>query len=251
MQTIPLTRITSQEVKRRFETLNNYQNNEKMFFEHSTAFLRFIQDKSLLLKILREILAEEDYLKEVALNSYRHVNHFSKIVLINDLNQEHCRLTLHIWKPPFTDDEINQELIHDHRFSFSSCVLCGEQIHEIFKESPKNSITKVRFQKYKYLPSETSNIHKCFFEKYVALDQVSEKVVNHGGIYTMQNESIHRILFPTGDEPIISFMVRGPRKRNFTHTYNTFYPCDDTVSNVPMYSKSELKELLIYTLHKI
>lgn len=240
-----------QEVKRRFITLNNFQNDEDSFFKESSSFLEFIRDEKLLPSIIREVLEDREYLAEVSSNSYKHVNHFSKIVLINDENQDHCRLTLHIWKPPFTESEISQELIHDHRFSFSSYVLCGEQIHEIFNESKEKSITKVRFQKYKYLPSATGNIHDCFFEEDVYLDQVAEKTVSRGQVYTMHNESIHRIVFPEGDEPIISFLVRGPRKRNYTHTYNTFYPREGTVSNVPMYTPDELRELLIYTLEKI
>ncbi|WP_455916996.1 hypothetical protein [Pantoea agglomerans] len=240
-----------QEVKRRFITLNNYQLDEKKFFDESSRFLEFIRDEKLLPAIILEVLNDTESLKEVSSNSYKHVNHFSKIVLINDENQDNCRLTLHIWKPPFTENEISQELIHDHRFSFSSYVLCGEQVHEIFQESEAKSITKVRFQKYKYLPSATGNIHDCFFEEDVYLDEVAEKKVSRGQVYTMHNEAIHRIVFPGGDQPIISFLVRGPRKRNYTHTYNTFYPREGTVSNVPMYTPDELRELLTYTLEKI
>ncbi|CCG86211.1 hypothetical protein [Erwinia piriflorinigrans] len=241
----------TQEVKKRFVTLNNYLNDEKNFFDESSRFLEFIRDEKLLPAIIFEVLNDNEYLNEVSSNSYKHVNHFSKIVLINDENQDNCRLTLHIWKPPFTESEISQELIHDHRFSFSSYVLCGEQVHEIVQESKDKSITKVRFQKYKYLPSNTGNIHDCFFEEDVYLDEIAEKKVSRGQVYTMHNEEIHRIVFPEGDEPIISFLVRGPRKRNYTHTYNTFYPREGMVSNVPMYTPNELRELLVYTLDKI
>lgn len=240
-----------QEVKRRFTPLNGYKNDEDNFFYESSKFLKFVRDEKLLPAIIQEILSDPDYLSEIASNSYKHVNHFSKIVLINDENQDNCRLTLHVWKPPFTETEISQELIHDHRFSFSSYVLCGEQIHEVFRESYDKSITKVRFQKYKYLPSKTGNIHDCFFEEDVYLDQVEGKSISQGSVYSMHNETIHRIVFPNGDEPIISFLVRGPRKRNYTHTYNTFYPREGTVSNVPMYTPDELHDLLSYTLEKI
>ncbi|PJZ05827.1 hypothetical protein PRCB_09160 [Pantoea rodasii] len=251
MQVAAASRPAMQEVRKRFIRLNNYQNDEDLFFKESSEFLKFVRDEKLLPLLIQEILEDPDYLSEIASNSYKHVNHFSKVVLINDANQDNCRLTLHIWKPPFTEAEISQELIHDHRFSFSSYVLCGEQVHEIFSESSQKSITKVRFQKYKYLPSDTGNIHDCFFEEDVYLDQIAEKKVSPGNVYTMHNEAIHRIVFPEGDEPIISFLVRGPRKRNYTHTYNTFYPREGTVSNVPMYTPHELHELLSYTLNKI
>ncbi|AKC32633.1 hypothetical protein BMSBPS_p0030 (plasmid) [Candidatus Pantoea carbekii] len=251
MKNIITNRINSHKIKMHFEKLNNCQKDEDKFFKLSITFLQLIWNERLLPKIIKEILIDENYLKEISSNSYRHVNHFSKISLINDFHQDHCRLTLHIWKPPFTENEVSQELIHDHRFSFSSHVLCGKQIHEIFTESSKKSITKIKLQKYKYLPSKTSNIHNCFFEKYVYLDKIDEKIVNCGHIYNMKNELIHRIVFPNNNEPIISFMVRGPRKRNFSHTYNTFYPRSNTISNVPMYSSAELKKLLTYTLDKM
>ncbi|RZK07225.1 MAG: hypothetical protein EOO84_11090 [Pantoea sp.] len=251
MQATKLSLPATQEIKSRFSPLNNYRQDEESFFQYSSEFLKFIKDEELLPALIKEIISDPDYLAEVASNSYKHVNHFSKVVLINDANQDNCRLTLHIWKPPFTETEISQELIHDHRFSFSSYVLCGKQTHEIFRENPVKSVTKVRFQKYKYLPSATGNIHDCFFEEDVYLDQIQEKVVTRGNIYTMKNESIHRIVFPEGDEPIISFLVRGPRKRNYTHTYNTFYPREGTESSVPMYTPDELHTLLSYTLDKI
>lgn len=251
MQASDLCRPVMQDVKKRFNVLNSYQNDEDRFFKESSEFLKFIRDEKLLPALIQEIITNPEHLHEVASNSYKHVNHFSKVVLINDSNQDNCRLTLHIWKPPFSEAEISQELIHDHRFSFSSFVLCGEQIHEIFRESPQKSITKVRFQKYKYLPSATGNIHDCFFEEDVYLDQIAEKTVSRGNVYTMHNEAIHRIVFPDGEDPIISFLVRGPRKRNYTHTYNTFYPREGTVSSVPMYTPDELHELLSYTLKKI
>ncbi|WP_133624307.1 hypothetical protein [Erwinia sp. LJJL01] len=240
-----------QEVKKRFVLLNNYREDEKKFFDESSRLLEFIRDEKLLPAIILEVLNDSEYLSKISSNSYKHVNHFSKIVLINDENQDNCRLTLHIWKPPFTEIEISQELIHDHRFSFSSYVLCGEQVHEIFQESKDKSITKVRFQKYKYLPSAMGNIHDCFFEEDVYLDEIAEKKVSRGQVYTMSNEVIHRIVFPEGDEPIISFLVRGPRKRKYTHTYNTFYPRKGTASRVPMYTKNQLRELLKYTLDRI
>ncbi|WP_434462172.1 hypothetical protein ACMV5L_01710 [Serratia plymuthica] len=212
MQETVMPHPATQEIIRRFIPLNNYQNDEETFFHESSEFLKFVRDEGLLPAIIQEILSDPDYLSEIASNSYKHVNHFSKVVLINDDDQSHCRLTLHIWKPPFTETEVSQELIHDHRFSFSSYVLCGQQVHEIFRESRDKSIAKVRFQKYKYLPSKTGNVHDCFFEDDVYLDQVEGKTVSQGSVYSMHNESIHRIVFPDGDEPIISFLVRGPRK---------------------------------------
>ncbi|PQQ29131.1 hypothetical protein [Photorhabdus hindustanensis] len=251
MNNLTSTRIVRDDIRKRFNVINNHVNSETQFFHMASEFLKYVKDNELLSRLLQEIISDKCYLSEIAAQSYRHVNHFSKIVLINEADPTRCRLTLHIWKPPFSDKEKAQELIHDHRFSFASYIVCGKQEHQIFSEVEKESITKKIFQKYKYYPSKTGNIHDCYFDKDVQLNEKNNMIVNKGDIYTMENVTIHRIMFPIEEKPIISFLVRGPRKRIFTHTYNTFYPREGTSSNVPMYTTDELDELLKYTLNQI
>src|SRR5262245_42710304 len=66
--------------------------------------------------LLREIVSDARLLAEIASRSYRHVNYFDKIVLVDSANPGGYRLTLHLWVPPFTDRELKKESLHDHRF---------------------------------------------------------------------------------------------------------------------------------------
>jgi len=47
---------------------------------------------------------------------------------------------------------------------------------------------------------------------------------------------------------ICTFVLRGPRERDYTNTYNTFYPDRDTDSSVPMMEPDQLKEKLLTIL---
>src|SRR5215469_15426772 len=84
------------------------------------------------ISILEQILNEKDLRTDIAHRSYRHVNHFDKIVLIDSENEQGYRLTLHLWTPPYTEKELSDELIHDHRFSFWSTILTGDLLSENF-----------------------------------------------------------------------------------------------------------------------
>src|SRR5688572_28976068 len=78
-----------------------------------------------IIRLIDELLDSESLLGEVAARSYRHVNLFDKIVLVGNSDPSAYRLTFHLWLPPYTDPELRQELIHEHRFDFWSTILTG------------------------------------------------------------------------------------------------------------------------------
>ena len=228
-----------------FLQINNHLEKEHEFFDAANKFLAEVKDKRLIPSLLEDIIINQDLLCDIAGRSYKHVNHFSKVLLIDDPDPRKCRLTLHIWRPPFSDGEMSQELIHNHRFSFCSLVLAGVQVHRVFSESSDISDTKTTFQKYKYLPSQTGNIHDCFLVGDVQLDEGEIFSVYRDQHYAMKYLDIHKVELPDGETPIVSLVVRGPRERDFTNTYNTFYPRNGISSHVPMYTKDQLKGLII------
>ena len=108
-------------------------------------------------------------LERVAGRSYRHVNHFDKIVLIDDGDASHFRLTMHFWRPPYLNGELDDELIHDHRFTFWSKVLCGTLQSQNFKRSTSGS----EFRAFSYCPEnenkDAKNIYR--YEGPVSLER--------------------------------------------------------------------------------
>lgn len=197
--------------------------------------------------LIKEILQNESLLKTIAERSYEHVNHFDKIVLINNPDPQGFRLTLHLWNYNYDKKILDEELIHNHRFSFWSHIYRGTLLSENFEETPYFSIEKKNFKKFIYTPSKTGNIHTCSFEKNVQLTKIGDTRVECGETYYLDFKTIHRVILPR-DKNLCTFVLRGPRERDHTNTYNTFYPDRGIESSVPMMKSSQLKQKLLTIL---
>lgn len=81
-------------------------------------------------RIIREILDSSQGLEDIARRSYTHSNGFDKITLISNGKPE-FKLRLHIWWPRGRSEQ-NTELIHNHRWFFTSTTLCGSVQVETF-----------------------------------------------------------------------------------------------------------------------
>lgn len=213
----------------------------EVVLDRNFAFMQEFVSKDLPQKLLTQILNEPDLLQEVASRSYEHVNHFSKIVIVDNPNLRGYRLTVHIWLSEQAEKAQNEELIHDHRFSFWSHIFCGEMISENFVEADKKSYERKDFRRYVYRPSKTGNIHTCDFDSDAQLIRLEDKVVSKGDIYHLNYLTTHRVVFPRTGGCLCTFVLRGPRERNYCHTYNTFYPDRGTTSSVPMMTPAELR----------
>ncbi len=198
--------------------------------------------------LIKEILSNEKLLDEIASRSYEHVNHFDKIVLIDNPNPKGYRLTIHSWNCNYGKEILDEELIHNHRFSFWSHIFRGTLTSENFLEAKEFSIEKKTFNRYIYRPSKTGNIHDCEFDAKAQLNKVETITYKPGDIYYLNYKTTHRILLPKEGENLCTFVIRGPREREYTNTYNTFYPEMGKSSNVPMMTKENLNKKLIKIL---
>lgn len=167
--------------------------------------------------LLDEILADRFALAQVAARSYRHTNNFDKIVLVDSGVEDDYRLTLHMWVPPYTDQEINEEMIHEHRFSFWSAVLTGQLESDNYVEATEG----VRFHRFEYTP-EVSAEAKFFYKERgdVFLKKDKPFVVNAGESYYMDNVRIHRVPLPE-DQTCCTLVLRGPRLRPYAVVYDS------------------------------
>src|ERR1700730_16559580 len=114
------------------------------------GLIKSLGESRYLVGILGQILADDSLLAAVAARSYPHVNLFDKIVLVNGEKPDAYRLTLHFWRPPYTEGELNQELIHEHRFNFWSTVLIGTLVSENFEKAA----TGRTLRQYRYVPEK-------------------------------------------------------------------------------------------------
>lgn len=198
--------------------------------------------------LIKEILNDNGLLVTVAARSYAHVNHFDKIVLVDNPDPQGYRLTLHSWNKRYTDSILKEELIHNHRFSFWSHVYRGRLISENFLEAKSFSVERKTFNKYKYLPSKTGNIHTCTADGEAQLIKLDNSYVDEGETYYLNYNTTHRVILPTNGKSICTFVLRGPREREYTNTYNTFYPDRGIESSVPMMTPEQLRIKLINIL---
>lgn len=82
------------------------------------------------IKILEEIVKNEELLTKIESRSYTHALGFDKIVLA-DLSKDvspdlpKAQIRLHIWDPENTNSLPIVESLHEHSFDFVSTVLCG------------------------------------------------------------------------------------------------------------------------------
>ncbi len=199
-----------------------------------------------IISILKEVLDTPSLLTTVANKSYRHVNHFDKIVLIDSDNQDGYRLTLHLWSPPYTEQEINDELIHDHRFSFWSTLLTGDLVSENFSRASEGQI----FRQYRYVPerSTLSNFYEFMGEMPLVRTAPQKNVA--GETYYLYYESTHRVLLPRAGMTC-TLVLRGPRVRPFSNVYNTTYPTQHTRISNTTFSEEQLSKKLQSLLETI
>jgi hypothetical protein len=187
------------------------------------------------LSLLERILDDDDVLAEIAVRSYRHVNHFDKIVLVDSERDADYRLTLHLWNPPYTEQELNEELIHDHRFSFWSTVLTGTLRSESFSRRGGGR----RYRQYQYVPERrtSTNFYEFVGEATLRSSGITEKPA--GSAYYLAYETIHRVQLPLEDMTC-TLVLRGPRERRHSNVFNTAYPDTDVSTVNTPFSPGEL-----------
>ncbi|MHC3470900.1 hypothetical protein ACYF6T_19615 [Streptomyces sp. 7R007] len=218
--------------------------------DDNLEFVRRLGAPACIGDLLSAYLDDDESLKQVAGRSYRHVNHFDKIVLVDPGIVGGYRLTLHAWCPPYTEDELCDELIHDHRFSFWSTILTGRLVSQNFSRRPAGmteqagtaggAVTSLR--QYRYSPEKAGVSTQANFYRFVdeaALEMTGESVEDMGNAYYLEYHRIHRVVLPM-ESMTCTLVLRGPREREFSNVYNTAYPSTDTQSANVMFTPDEL-----------
>lgn len=194
------------------------------------------------LSILDDVLEDDDALSRIANRSYRHVNHFEKIVLVDSGRLTDYRLTLHLWLPPYSAEEHDDEMIHDHRFSFWSAILAGTLESVNFETAADGQ----PFRRYRYRPvkQEESTVQNSYdFDGDCPLAVQERLKETAGGRYYLNYQQIHRVLLPFY-EVTCTLVLRGPRERDFSTVYNTSYPAQDLDMVNAMFGSDKLAGML-------
>jgi hypothetical protein len=220
--------------------------------DSNTELLTQLSQRATFVPFLQRLVADDKDLDAVAARSYRHVNHFDKIVLAESAERLGYRLTLHLWRPPYTESEINEELIHDHRFSFWSAILAGTLVSENFEVSPDGPDGK-DFRQYQFIPEKHGATTAANFYAHVGDVRLAKKEPSRetaGGVYHLRHEAIHRVVLPRRDLTC-TLVLRGPRVRPYANVFNTVYPTQDTRMDNPTFHGGQLRDKLTALLGTI
>lgn len=204
--------------------------------------IRQIAEHRRLLRLLKSLMLDRSALDTIAGRSYQHVNLFDKIVLVGNSDPRSYRLTLHLWRPPYSEQQRSEELIHAHRFDFWSAIVAGSLVSQNYRLTQDG----LPYNEYYYYPETARS--KAFSEFYepvgqVCLSNLGTTCRDAGEAYFMSAPTIHRIVLPQ-TRTTCSVVLRGPRLREYSSIYNTSYPSEGTSITRSMFSYAELRERL-------
>ncbi|MGH3251091.1 MAG: hypothetical protein ACRDOI_33450 [Trebonia sp.] len=211
---------------------------DDLVLDRGHQFLAEVSEPSALGALLEAVRSAPEALRSVAAQSYRHVNHFDKIVLIGNPDPGAFRLTLHSWTPPYEESEVSEETIHDHRFNFWSAILFGTQLSLNYVEHPNGA----PYRKYKYSPENRDVQFSEFYEYQGEVRLLPHSIdTRHEGsqYYLSAGETIHQVLLPL-EAPMASLVLRGPRLHSYSNCFNTSYPVQGTAFENAMFSPEKL-----------
>ncbi len=193
-----------------YTLLEQYQNElDQYFTTHQDADVALSQwltehfSKEQLLDLLTAILNDNESLAEISARSYQHGNGFLKVVLLD----RGYKLRLHIW---FAGQSC-EENIHDHRWSFSSLVLSGALVSEIWLDDQTGHC----FEEYQYhaATQQQAPFKISTGAKFLKLDHVQTNTA--GDSYVMPKGKLHRIINP-GHQLVATIMCSAPTEQGTT-----------------------------------
>jgi len=197
------------------------------------AYLESLVEQDVPTILIQEILNSAELIETISARSYRHVNHFDKILVVDSKDPLGYRLTFHYWPGAYDSRVMEQELIHNHRFSFWSHIYRGTLEMQFFAETSDDSADAQELRRYVYRPTTVGNIHSCTFDGEARLATLGTSAYPQGSCYYLHYLATHRVTLPPDDSSICTMVIRGPREREYTNTYNTFYPERGMESSVP------------------
>jgi hypothetical protein len=214
--------------------------------ERGRALVRTLSQRAEIMSLVGGVLDDPRLLGDIAGRSYPHVNKFDKIVLIGSGRPGGYRLTLHLWRPPYPESALGQEMIHGHRFSFWSAIVAGTLSSEMFEEreaGPGLGDGMRVLRKYRYIPeaSRAAEFRDFYeFEGSTSLACVGAGQKRAGDSYYLDASTIHQVILPR-HATTCSLVLRGPRLSEHSYVYSTDYPGHEISLKNRMFSPRELE----------
>jgi hypothetical protein len=196
-------------------------------------------------QIVREILNNSQALGDIARMSYTHSNGFDKITLISNGKPE-FKLRLHIWWPRRRSEQ-NTELIHNHRWLFTSTTLCGSAQVETFTEKDSGE----PMCRHEYFPRDDA-LEK-YDLKFVGLSRLASDLMvklTPGSTYSMGPDLFHRVLWEA-DLVSMTMFVRWESIRSTAAVFSGSVIEDEQILSVPSFAPDQLRSKLESVLREL
>ena len=159
--------------------------------EKKAQFIVDLIDQKTFPRLIKKVIASDDWLEAIAKRSYYHVNGFDKLIL---LQEDNYSLRVHIWWQENRKE--TREDVHNHRWDFISGVLVGTSVQELFSLSSKEEKGAFEVSHYRYTPQRA---HKNFRYQMKNLGPVflcnkGKKHISSGQVYALKRSELHRVI---------------------------------------------------------
>lgn len=186
-------------------------------------------------RIIEEILGDDNLLERVARRSYTHTNGFDKITLIESSNPE-FKLRLHIWWPQ-SDITRRYEFIHNHRWYFRSTVILGSSNVEIFSEKEGG----IEMHRYEYVPRDAgAERYDLRLDGKASLSSDLMFSLTPGGTYSLGPDLLHRVIWD-GSLVSMTMFVRWESVSTKAAVFASDEIFDDEMLSVPSFAAGQLR----------
>ena len=157
--------------------------------------------------LLRSLQEDTGRLTAVARQSYRHCNGFDKIVLAAPSGSL-LKLVLHVWPKGDLDTSDN---IHNHRWDFSSVVICGALRLELYEPDARGQ----NYSVMRYRPMAGAGHFELSPGGTTTVSVRSAITMTVGSTYSWACDCLHRAWGLPG-QVTATLIVQGPPMRNDT-----------------------------------
>lgn len=172
--------------------------------EHSLPLLVSLLGEPLLfIKLIKAILADDEWLNRVQKASYYHRNGFDKLVL---LEAGEYKVRLHWFRPQ--GKLLPAENVHDHRWPFASKILSGTLQMDMLQPALHGE----PFLQYQYDSKKINGRYNVSFLQHACLHVYEQLVYSAGQQYLMPTTDLHRIVYHPACEAM-TLMITGKPER--------------------------------------
>ncbi|KFU75985.1 hypothetical protein SAMN04489729_1892 [Amycolatopsis lurida] len=175
------------------------------------AARRVQDDPGTFLAWMREILRNEETVRDTAKRSYWHPNGFAKMVLHSSAD---FRIRLHVW-PGSDEPSRGESNPHSHRWEFASTIIAGEGVHMAeYTEVVEGGVLHNRY----WYGTDPANPAALRLDGQVRIRKLRAPHARLGQIYTCDSEVVHTVR-PIDGSLTATLVFQGPHQSAKTVVY--------------------------------